>query len=210
MLILGIDPGTATTGYGFLETIPGDFIVKKWGLIETDKLTLKEKRLEFIYEETLGLLKTYKPDCFVIEKIYPMASNYNLTLVDGAHPGIIRDLQEKGINCMPINFGHQDENKQSLRSKMTTEATQAVREKRVRIHKIFTRLPAQLRAVQFDKKGGPDKTKLTFDLGDCFLMGINHLKHFTYKSIGVTLDGKIIDPDRERKSSLILNTEKFE
>ena len=99
MLILGIDPGTATTGYGFLETIPGDFIVKKWGLIETDKLTLKEKRLEFIYEETLGLLKTYKPDCFVIEKIF-FASNAKTAIAVGQAQGVL--LLASGKAKVPV------------------------------------------------------------------------------------------------------------
>ncbi len=113
---------------------------------------------------------------FAIQKAIEMASRYSLTLVDSAHPGIIQDLRDKGINAMPISFGHMDENKQTMRSKMTTEASQATREKRVRIHKIFTNLIAQLKAVSFDNKGGPDKTKLNFDLGDCYLMGVYHLK----------------------------------
>lgn len=125
---------------------------------------------------------------FAIQKAIEMASRYNLTLVDSAHPGIIKDLQDKGINAMPISFGHQDENKQTMRSKMTTEAAQATREKRVRIHKIFTSLIAQLRAVSFDNKGGPDKTKLNFDLGDCYLMGINHLKTSKIRIINVNID----------------------
>jgi len=122
---------------------------------------------------------------FAIQKSYEIAKNYKITLVDSAHPGIIRDLREKGINCQPVNFAQEDENKQTLRSKMTTEAAQAVREKRVRIHKIFTNLASQLRAVKFDSKGGPDKSELTFDLGDCFLMGCNHLKTVELRMIKV-------------------------
>ena len=60
MLILGIDPGTATTGYGLVESDGnGNTKVIDWGLIETNKDGLKEKRLEFIYKETLSLLKTH-------------------------------------------------------------------------------------------------------------------------------------------------------
>ena len=113
---------------------------------------------------------------FAIQKSFEMAKNYSLTLVDSAHPGIIQDLRDKGLNCMPISFGHVDENKQTMRSKMTTESAQATREKRVRIHKMFNNLISQLKAVSFDNKGGPDKSKLSFDLGDCYLMGVYHLK----------------------------------
>ena len=131
---------------------------------------------------------------FAINKSYEMAKNYKLTLVDSAHPGIIRDLQEKGLNCMPVSFGQVDENKQSLRSKMTTEASQAVREKRVTIHKMFRNLIAQLKAVSFDNKGGPDKSILSFDLGDCFLMGINHLKTSKIRIISIS-NSNIDDED---------------
>ena len=41
MLILGIDPGTATTGWGLIEKLEDkDFDILEWGLIETKKETL--------------------------------------------------------------------------------------------------------------------------------------------------------------------------
>ena len=140
----------------------------------------KKDNLIYIKEE----LELERPSLsFAIQKCFEIAQNYKITLVDSAHPGIIRDLLNKGINCHAVNFGQEDKNKQTLRSKMTTEAAQAFREKRVRIHKMFRRLPAQLRAVEFDDRGGPDKTKLSFDVGDCFLMGVNHLKEVKIRSI---------------------------
>ena len=57
MIILGIDPGTATTGFGCIEVtdisaISGNGLrVVEWGLIETNKELLKEERLEIIYEK---------------------------------------------------------------------------------------------------------------------------------------------------------------
>lgn len=70
MIILGIDPGTATSGYGLIEVNSNGLKVIKWGLIETNKDSLKEARLLKIYKETLELLKIYKPDVFVFEKIF--------------------------------------------------------------------------------------------------------------------------------------------
>ena len=43
MLILGIDPGTATTGYGILKTHPKHYEVLEFGLIETEKTEIPEK-----------------------------------------------------------------------------------------------------------------------------------------------------------------------
>lgn len=70
MIILGIDPGTATSGYGLIEVNKNGLEVIKWGLIETHKDGLKENRLQKIYKEVTELLEKYKPDVFVLEKIF--------------------------------------------------------------------------------------------------------------------------------------------
>ena len=105
-----------------------------------------------------------------------LAKNYDKNChIDGAHPGLIRDLNLRGINAKPVNFGMpvrdtEGTSVQSLRSKMTINAAQMVKTKKVRIHPMFTDLIAQLRAAQFDEKGGVDKKELTFDIGDAFIM----------------------------------------
>lgn len=110
-------------------------------------------------------------------------------LVDSAHPGLIRDLQDRGVNCQSFKFGAMaEDSNQSIISKMTFETSQAVQEKRVRIHKIFTTLLTQLKAVSFNSKGHPDKTKLNFDSGDCYIMGVNHLKSNKVRIINVNID----------------------
>lgn len=88
MLILGIDPGTATTGYGFINVLDDGLHVDKWGLIETDKNGFKEHRLEKIFEDTLTLLKQHKPDCFVIEKIF-FSNNAKTAIAVGQAQGVM-------------------------------------------------------------------------------------------------------------------------
>jgi len=95
MLILGIDPGTATTGYGLVrmneKSLPagrqGNEVVT-WGLIETDKDGHKENRLDKIFEETLALLKLHKPDVFVFEKIF-FAANAKTVIAVGQAQGVM-------------------------------------------------------------------------------------------------------------------------
>src|SRR5260221_2102153 len=71
MLILGIDPGTATTGWGLIEKIEGhDFDILEWGLIETDKETKPHIRLHEIHEQMLQILDKFKPNVLVMEKIF--------------------------------------------------------------------------------------------------------------------------------------------
>lgn len=89
MLILGFDPGTATTGFGLIESKGGgEAIVHEWGLIETDKNGIKEQRLEVIYTETLSLLKRCKPDLFVMEKIF-FATNAKTAIAVGQAQGVM-------------------------------------------------------------------------------------------------------------------------
>jgi len=136
-----------------------------------------EKLDGIIYIKEAEQFKRPSPSA-MLDRLVEMSIRYDnaLVLVDSAHPGLIRDLQDKGCNVHAVQFGSKIDNKQSLISKMTIEASQAVKEMRVRIHPAFHDLISQLKAVSFNDKGHPDKTLLNFDLGDCFLMGCNHLK----------------------------------
>ncbi|KKQ37649.1 MAG: Crossover junction endodeoxyribonuclease RuvC [Candidatus Woesebacteria bacterium GW2011_GWA1_37_7] len=89
MLILGIDPGTATTGYGIVDSgSNGKAEVISWGLIETDKNGFKENRLEIIYKETFSLIKKHSPDLFVMEKIF-FATNAKTAISVGQAQGVM-------------------------------------------------------------------------------------------------------------------------
>lgn len=71
MLVLGIDPGTATTGYGLIKLNgKGTPELKAYGLIETDKDGHPGARLVEIYRQTSALLKKYKPEVVAIERIF--------------------------------------------------------------------------------------------------------------------------------------------
>ena len=70
MKILGIDPGTATTGYGLIEANQDDLSCLHYGVIVTAANTKDEDRLAIIYSELEDILKEYKPDAVAIEKIF--------------------------------------------------------------------------------------------------------------------------------------------
>lgn len=94
MIILGIDPGTATTGFGCIEvtnisTIKGEGLkVVEWGLIETDKSLLKEERLEIIFERTLKLIERFSPDAFIFEKVF-FSNNAKTVIAVGQAQGVM-------------------------------------------------------------------------------------------------------------------------
>jgi crossover junction endodeoxyribonuclease RuvC len=89
MLILGLDPGTATTGYGILKiNDPTDFEVYDFGLIETHKDTAAAIRLVQIHDQICTLIEKYKPDIMVIEKVF-FASNAKTVIRVGQAQGVM-------------------------------------------------------------------------------------------------------------------------
>ncbi len=70
MIILGIDPGTATTGFGIIKKDSGNFVMLDYGVIATSPKDTPAKRLQTLYQETNRLIKKFKPDLVVIEKLY--------------------------------------------------------------------------------------------------------------------------------------------
>lgn len=72
MRIFGIDPGTATTGFGIIDTEHPELIDA--GVIRTPPKQALELRLDTIYTEVLDLLKEHQPQEVAIEELY-FASN---------------------------------------------------------------------------------------------------------------------------------------
>ena len=65
MLALGIDPGTATTGYGFIRIEPdGSLLAVKYGVITTPKDTPASERLVMLYDQLQELLQEYSHRCW--------------------------------------------------------------------------------------------------------------------------------------------------
>ena len=155
----------------------------------------------------------------MLDVMEDMAHRYNDNCkIDSAHPGFIRDLEERGVPALPINFGlqirdHESANQQSLRSKMTINASQMVKNGKVRIHPNHTKLIAQMRSAQFDKKGGIDKSELNADVLDCFIMCCWDLKEFDYGHYDIMANRLVKQDDTEThksKGGISINTEVIE
>lgn len=71
MLVLGIDPGTATTGYGLVrETANGDLEAVAYGVITTPAKTPMQDRLRQLYDEITALITRYRPDAAAVETLF--------------------------------------------------------------------------------------------------------------------------------------------
>jgi crossover junction endodeoxyribonuclease RuvC len=71
MRVLGIDPGTATTGYGIVEDGPdGELRVVAYGTVLTPSDMPMADRLRSIFEQINGILLLHQPDCAAVEKLF--------------------------------------------------------------------------------------------------------------------------------------------
>ncbi len=76
MIILGIDPGIATIGFGFLEFTGSKYRLIRAGVITTPAHTRLSERLETIYNDLTQLIEAFRPDVVSIEELF---FNTNLT-----------------------------------------------------------------------------------------------------------------------------------
>ena len=97
-LALGIDPGTATTGFGLVRLNPdGELVAVKYGVILTPKDASASARLVMLYDQLQGLLKEYKPDTAAVEKLF-FSRNVTTALAVGQARGVVMlSLEQAGI-----------------------------------------------------------------------------------------------------------------
>jgi len=70
MLVLGIDPGTATTGYGLVRETPQGLEMVAYGTISTPAGTPLEQRLLQLYRELKELISLHCPESAAVEKLF--------------------------------------------------------------------------------------------------------------------------------------------
>lgn len=99
--ILGIDPGTATVGYGVLESIGKDkyrYIAS--GIIQTSKEQSAGNRLGVIRKDLLSLIKEYSPDVVAVEAIFFFKNAKTLVPVAQARGVILEAVTCAGIEVV--------------------------------------------------------------------------------------------------------------
>ena len=70
MIILGIDPGLATVGFGILNSDGQRASPVKYGIISTPAGVPLPRRLTMIYADVQELIRTYRPDAIALEELF--------------------------------------------------------------------------------------------------------------------------------------------
>ena len=91
MIYLGIDPGTATTGFGVIEKQQSgkqEYKILQFGVISTEKIDTDAHRLQILFEDVSEIIKKYNPTKIGVEKLY-FTSNQTTAMVVSQARGVV-------------------------------------------------------------------------------------------------------------------------
>ena len=92
MIILGIDPGLRTTGFGVIEKQGARLRYIASGTIRTGSETALPPRLKLIFAGIAEIIRTYQPDCAAIEKVFVNVNPQSTLLLGQARGAAITAL----------------------------------------------------------------------------------------------------------------------
>ncbi len=88
VIVLGIDPGLANTGYGVVARRRGRLVALDGGVIETEPGVPRERRLADIHAGIDALLEEHRPDAVALEELY-FGQNVRTAFAVGHARGVV-------------------------------------------------------------------------------------------------------------------------
>lgn len=100
MIVLGIDPGLATTGYGILSGSEAHMKTVAYGSILTPPDWDMSMRLEAIYQRVSEIIDQYQPSEVGVEELFFSRNVSTALLVGQARGVILLAAQQKGLKIL--------------------------------------------------------------------------------------------------------------
>ncbi|HOV43322.1 MAG TPA: crossover junction endodeoxyribonuclease RuvC [Syntrophothermus lipocalidus] len=97
MIVLGIDPGTATTGYGVLEDIGGKARLIDYGVVRTSSGTNQAIRLLEIHNRIEQVIQCYSPSVLAVEELFFSRNAKTAITVGQARGVVLMTAAERGL-----------------------------------------------------------------------------------------------------------------
>ena len=99
MIVLGIDPGVANTGYGVVTRRDGRLVALDGGVIQTPAALAQERRLADIHAAVSALLGEHEPDAVALEELY-FGQNVRTAFAVGHARGVVMlAAGQHGVPC---------------------------------------------------------------------------------------------------------------
>ena len=102
LIILGIDLGTANTGYGIVEAHHGKFQLLDFGNITTQSKAKSSHRLKKIYDAVIHLVERHQPEFVVLEDVF-FSKNVSSAFAVGEVKGIVK-LAAANTDCEVFTY----------------------------------------------------------------------------------------------------------
>ena len=99
VIVLGIDPGVANTGYGVVAHQRGRLVALDGGVIETAPGRDAGSRLTAIHERVGALMDEYRPDSVAVEDLYFGANARSAFAVGQARGVVVLAAGQRGVPC---------------------------------------------------------------------------------------------------------------
>jgi crossover junction endodeoxyribonuclease RuvC len=97
VIVLGIDPGVANTGYGVVASYQGRLVALDGGVIETPPGQDAGRRLAAIHERVGALIEDYRPDALAVEDLYFGANARSAFAVGQARGVVLLAAGQRGV-----------------------------------------------------------------------------------------------------------------
>ena len=99
MIVLGIDPGLANTGYGVVARRDGRLVALDGGVIQTSADAPQERRLADIHAAVEALVGEHEPDAMALEQLY-FGQNVRTAFAVGQARGVVMlAAGQRGLAC---------------------------------------------------------------------------------------------------------------
>ncbi|MEK7544906.1 MAG: crossover junction endodeoxyribonuclease RuvC [Patescibacteria group bacterium] len=95
--ILGLDPGTETTGFGIIEVIKGVVTLLDYGCIKTERKYSQAQRLSQIRDDLDSIIKAWNPGYAAVEKLFFSKNVKTAMAVSESRGVLMQKLQEENI-----------------------------------------------------------------------------------------------------------------
>jgi len=116
LIVLGIDPGYATVGFGIVHSVKDRMEALAWGAIQTTPDTPFGERLEDIYDGVIELIDRFKPDALSVEELF-FNTNQKTVIGVGQARGVIllaackkkiavAEYTPLQVKCSVVGYGH--------------------------------------------------------------------------------------------------------
>jgi crossover junction endodeoxyribonuclease RuvC len=99
VIVLGIDPGLANTGYGVVALRGGRLVALDGGVIETAAGVAIELRLAEIHAAVESLLEAHSPDAVALEELYFGQNVRTAFAVGQARGAVLAAAGRRGLAC---------------------------------------------------------------------------------------------------------------